>query len=288
MTAYSIMPEGYSMLGARAQALDKEPSSRPIKPNVIANKDSKIQVIYKDDKPRLCKLERRGKTATCDSFKILKKGEVHYFSYYFGGSPISFFSIPFKSEGQSDTFMVGQMYYDKKTHDLKEPGFCVRSRKLLRIITCSGNDFTINYEPGGNPISVQQNTESPQNSAANGKQYVFQTNSHVDTGISVNPGDKIRVEASGRIRFGVFAGAGGPKGIIFSPEYNYFVDIPHGQLMGRVRQFGAQELDGWVPIGEGREFVARSQGVLEFAVNDNKPEDNAGRFRVEVTIDPAK
>jgi len=130
--------------------------------------------------------------------------------------------------------------------------------------------------------------KSSQASAVTGKQYVVNTNSHVNTGISVNAGDKIKVEASGRIRFGYFVGSGGPKGIFISPEYNYFVDIPHGQLMGRVRQFGAQELDGWFPIGEGREFVARSQGVLEFAVNDNRPGDNAGRFRIEVAIIPAK
>lgn len=130
--------------------------------------------------------------------------------------------------------------------------------------------------------------QSSQTSAANGKNYAFQTNSHVNTGISVNPGDKIRVQAGGRIRFGFFAGSGGPKGILFNPEYNYFVDMPHGQLMGRIKQFGAQDLDGWFPIGEGRDFVVRSQGVLEFAVNDNKPGDNAGRFRIDVTIDPAR
>lgn len=64
---------------------------------------------------------------------------------------------------------------------------------------------------------------------------------------------------------------------------------PHyGQLMGCIGQFGARELNGWFEIGTGGEFVARSQGVLEFAVNDNKPGDNAGSFRIEVTIEPAK
>ena len=140
----------------------------------------------------------------------------------------------------------------------------------------------------GNPIGIQQNTENPQNSADNGNRYVFNTNSHVNTGISVNPGDKIKVQASGRIRFGFFAESGGPRGILFNPDYNYFVDILHGQLIGRIRRFGAQDLDGWFSIGEGREFVAKSQGVLEFAVNDNKPGDNAGSFRIEVTIDPAR
>lgn len=136
------------------------------------------------------------------------------------------------------------------------------------------------------PQTPRATADSGQQSG--GKQYVFNTNSHINTGISVNPGDKIRVQASGRIRFGFIAGSGGPKGILFNPDYNYFVDLLHGQLMGRIRQFGAQDLDGWFAIGEGREFVARSQGVLEFAVNDNKSGDNSGKFRIEVTIVPAK
>lgn len=121
---------------------------------------------------------------------------------------------------------------------------------------------------------------------SNNNQYVFNTNSHINTGISVNPGDKIKITASGRIVFGFFAGSGGPRGIIFNPDYNYFVDIPHGHLIGRIRLFGMQDLDGWFPVGEGREIVVNKAGVLEFAVNDNKPGDNTGNFRIEVTINP--
>lgn len=142
------------------------------------------------------------------------------------------------------------------------------------------------YLYAGKPIQVQQNTETPQNNTVTSKQYVFNTNSHVNTNISVNPGDEIKIQASGRIRFGFFAGLGGPRGILFNPNYNYFVNLLHGQLMGRIRQFGAQDLDGWFPIGEGAEFVAPSQGVLEFAVNDSQPGDNSGSFRIEVTISP--
>jgi hypothetical protein len=120
------------------------------------------------------------------------------------------------------------------------------------------------------------------------KANVFYTNSFVETSISVNPGDKIKVQATGTIRFGLFAGSGGPEGIIFNPDYNYFVNIPHGQLIGRIRQFEMQDFDGWFSIGEGREFVVRKSGILELAVNDNQPVDNAGEFRVEVTINSAK
>jgi hypothetical protein len=152
----------------------------------------------------------------------------------------------------------------------------------------SGSSYRSSYLYIGNPVSVQQNTENSQNSSSKSNQYVFNTNSHVDTGISVNRGDKINIQASGRIAFGLFVGSGGPKGILINPDYNYFVDILHGQLMGRIRKFGARDLDGWFPIGEGGEFVAQSQGVLEFAVNDNRPGDNSGSFRIELTIEPAK
>jgi len=58
----------------------------------------------------------------------------------------------------------------------------------------------------------------------------------------------------------------------------------YGQLMGRIRRFGMPELDGWFPIGEGGELVVKTQGVLEFAVNHNKPGDNSGSFQIEVTV----
>lgn len=116
---------------------------------------------------------------------------------------------------------------------------------------------------------------------------VFNTNSRITTNISVNPGDTIRVQASGTVRFGAFAGSGKPQGISFNSNYNFFADIPHGQLIGRIKQPGMQNLEGWFPIGEAREFVAQTSGVLEFAVNDNQPGDNVGKFRIEVTINPA-
>jgi hypothetical protein len=139
-----------------------------------------------------------------------------------------------------------------------------------------------------NSSKPENRTPPRQGGTGTSNQYVFDTNSYVNTNLSVNPGDKIRVKASGRIRFGAFVGSGGPKGIVISPQYNYFTDVPHGQLIGRIKQSGAKDLEGWVPIAEGSEFVARSSGVLEFAVNDNRPGDNSGSFRIEVTVEPAK
>lgn len=122
---------------------------------------------------------------------------------------------------------------------------------------------------------------------------VFYTNHFVNTGILVSSGDKIRIRASGTIDFGLFTPSGDPSGIPAYPIYNYFIDIPHGRLMARFRQRGMRDLDGWFPIGEGWDQVREitlplpGSGVLEFLVNDNKPRDNVGEFRVEVTIDSA-
>ncbi|MCY7323362.1 MAG: hypothetical protein LH660_16535 [Phormidesmis sp. CAN_BIN36] len=121
----------------------------------------------------------------------------------------------------------------------------------------------------------------------------FQTNSYINTGISIRSGDKIRIRASGTIIFGrFFVRSGGPNGIIFNPIYKYFSDVPHGRLMARFRQPGMKALDGWAPISEEwdqvREVKLPSSGVLEFLVNDNKPGDNRGKFRIEVTIHSGK
>jgi hypothetical protein len=171
-------------------------------------------------------------------------------------------------------------------YDPNRPGKTQRVEIPYRVLDSrpvynSGNSGT-SEDMTGKTNPPRQGGTSPSN------QYVFNTNSYVNTNLSVNPGDKIRVEASGTVRFGAFVGSGGPRGIVISPQYNYFTNVPHGQLIGRIKQSGATDLEGWFPIAEGREFVARSPGVLEFAVNDNRPRDNSGSFRIQVTIEPAK
>jgi hypothetical protein len=160
---------------------------------------------------------------------------------------------------------------------------CRISEDYSQILCVSSNGIYL-YE--GNAISsTAVNSNSATANSGNVRQYTFNTRSHVNTGVSVNPGDVVTIQASGTIRFGLFAGSGGPRGIIFNPEYNYFIDIPHGQLIGRVKAFGMPEFDGWFSVAEGTRFVVPNQGILEFAVNDNRPSDNAGAFQIEVTIE---
>ncbi|NJL86780.1 MAG: hypothetical protein HC886_13685 [Leptolyngbyaceae cyanobacterium SM1_1_3] len=109
------------------------------------------------------------------------------------------------------------------------------------------------------------------------------TNSFIDTGISVRAGDALEIKASGTVRFGFFVGSGGPEGIFIDPDYNYFIDVPHGSLLGRISRPGIQDFDGWFLVGEGINMVAESSGVLQFIVNDNDYNNNAGQFCIEVT-----
>jgi hypothetical protein len=109
------------------------------------------------------------------------------------------------------------------------------------------------------------------------------TNSFVSTGRTFAPGDELDIRASGRISFGFVAGSGGPNGIAqIPPSYNYFPDVSHGRLMGRIKQPGMQDLEGWFFIGEARQINVPASGVLEFLVNDKKPGDNSGQFCIQV------
>lgn len=288
----------------------------------IATQAQASPIVY-NPRPATCKLiENDELQEKCNSFKLTpfrvsEEDSTTLLSaeFSFENSRISYFvaSEPAKTiENNGKTFNVHAMAIRTIKQPNLEPetsvadGLCLIASDYSQVVCqISGSSYLYT----GNPVRVQdtttatspntttapqnttatsQNTATaPQNTTANSKQYVFNTNSHINTGISINPGDKIRVAVSGTVRFGFFVGSGGPEGIIISPDYNYFFDIPHGQVIGRLRQFGARELDGWLPIGGGRDFVASSQGVLEFAVNDNKPGDNSGAFRIEVTIEPA-
>ncbi|AYQ33976.1 hypothetical protein DTQ70_18250 [Runella sp. SP2] len=119
--------------------------------------------------------------------------------------------------------------------------------------------------------------------------YLYRVNSYVNTEISVKKGDRISISASGTVKFGFWlAGSGGPEGISFNPAYNYFTDLLHGCLIGRIKTLNSGTRDDWFYIGIGRDIIAAKSGTLEFEVNDNQPQDNDGKFCVEVVINSMK
>ena len=111
--------------------------------------------------------------------------------------------------------------------------------------------------------------------------YEVGVNHHVDSAIKVTKGDKISIRASGEVTFGIMAGSGGPEGIDFLPSYNYFENLKHGCLIGRV---AASEDDPWSYIGASADFTADRSGELQFNVNDNDPDNNVGEFDVKITV----
>lgn len=124
---------------------------------VIVAQNSSSQVVDKDDKPKLCRLQVEGKTehAICNAFKLMKHGEIHAFTFYFGRSPIAFISVPVEPEKEvslktfGQTFGVGQLHYNGKTQKLDKPGVCIRFKnKMLDStkITCVANNFEIRYD----------------------------------------------------------------------------------------------------------------------------------------------
>lgn len=114
--------------------------------------------------------------------------------------------------------------------------------------------------------------------------YSVGVSSFVKTGVQIKRGDKITISASGLVSFGLFAGQGGPEGIQFGTNYNYFSDVPHGCLLARVRHSLEEDEDRWSAVGKGLTVTAQKDGTLELDVNDTDPGNNTGQFRVEISV----
>jgi hypothetical protein len=114
--------------------------------------------------------------------------------------------------------------------------------------------------------------------------YVFGLNSRLDTEVTVKPGDKLTISASGLVTLGVFAGQGGPEGIQFNPAYSIFPNSPHGCLIGRIRTSSDEAAGQWAYIGKGDVWTIKDAGTLELDLNDNDQGNNTGEFRVEITV----
>jgi hypothetical protein len=110
----------------------------------------------------------------------------------------------------------------------------------------------------------------------------YYVNNYVNTRILIRRGDKVMVKASGRVNFGLLAGSGGPEGVDFGTDYNYISVCEHGCLIGRIHAPGGDE--GWACIGNETEEISERTGILELDVNDNDPDNNKGKFIVEVKI----
>lgn len=94
----------------------------------------------------------------------------------------------------------------------------------------------------------------------------------------VTAGQRVRVQASGRVTVGLFLGTVTPDGIEnFVGTYDLVPGYRHGGLMCRI-----QGETQWDFCGDSRQFTAAQSGCLEFEVNDNDQSNNSGAFTVEV------
>lgn len=100
----------------------------------------------------------------------------------------------------------------------------------------------------------------------------------VDTGISVRPGQRIRFQANGKVRWGP-GRTDGPDGEKKSP-YNASRPLPNrqaGALIGRVENESPFFIGG-----DSGEIRVRGGGRLYLMINDDYRQDNSGSFRVIV------
>lgn len=51
---------------------------------------------------------------TCSSFKLLKQGDLYFFSYYVKGSPVSFLATLVDVKEDITSYFAKQVYYDGK------------------------------------------------------------------------------------------------------------------------------------------------------------------------------
>ena len=112
----------------------------------------------------------------------------------------------------------------------------------------------------------------------------------VNTGVTVAPGETVKLEAEGQVDVGGSWGIHGPEGTTkFSEQppgyYPLESKLRYG-LAARITPIVAkrnQPIQTWV-YGEKKEVIAGRNGTLWLTVNDDAPEGNIGEFKVRITI----
>lgn len=99
------------------------------------------------------------------------------------------------------------------------------------------------------------------------------------TTLDINVGDKLSFNAGGKIKFGAFAGQGGPNGINGFTAYNKINGFRHGSLLYRI---GNGDWD--YVTNEIKNIRANNAGRLQLIVNDGSPSDNEGLFWVNIKL----
>lgn len=97
--------------------------------------------------------------------------------------------------------------------------------------------------------------------------------------VTLKRGQRIRLNATGTVTLGPFAGSSGPAGIDGFGLYRRDDRFSLGALLGRIG-------DGdWFLVGADASVVAQQDGPLSLRINDLDPANNEGYFEVEYWIE---
>lgn len=219
-------------------------------------------------------------------------------------------------EVRDDSPLIDECKWDvRKTYSIRQADFN-NAVNIINNWSTDGRNWAITHHCGdfteavalaaGLPIKLSFNTteggknrpglfgEYLRNHGGTPNSETYYVNSYVNTGIELERGDKVSIRAGGEVIFGPSVGSAGPDGkrafmfgllpLPIDPSLNFFVQFPHGCLIGRVKRGGDRSRDNWFYLGAGRERVVEESGTLELNVNDTYPVDNRGKFEVVVKV----
>jgi len=123
--------------------------------------------------------------------------------------------------------------------------------------------------PTTNPTFFQINTRVRSDNASNG---------WTNTGLVVRRGQRLRINASGRVNLGNNR-TSTPDGLPSIPDRDKLMrNQPTGGLIAVI----GDDNDDFIFIGRSRDFVAQRDGVLFLGVNEGNLSDNSGAFDVVI------
>jgi hypothetical protein len=125
---------------------------------------------------------------------------------------------------------------------------------------------------------IEENETSQSKTGANGEQTIEVNSYTKTTTIKVKKGDKIYLQASGLVTTGMWSGASGPNGKVYTPLWNIEPAINYGALMLKIGN------GDYIATSTDTTIIAPNGGILSFAVNDKDPTDNSGSFTVVCSI----
>jgi LPXTG-motif cell wall-anchored protein len=140
-------------------------------------------------------------------------------------------------------------------------------------------------------IAAPVSTASAETTDAPVKVPIVSTQTWTSTGIAVETGEKITINASGVVRFGpapidAISPAGKPTSAcaaLVAREPNRPFPAPKLACWSLLGRIGIEEP---IFIGANRTFTATSDGELQVGLNDNRLEDNPGARTVTASVTP--